>query len=185
MTSNPTMTQLTAPFPVIGFAACSGTGKTTLLTRLLPVLSGHGLRVGMIKHSHHDFEIDRPGKDSDRLRKAGAQQLLIASPYRTVWIGENPQPREPRLDALLERIVPDSLDLVLVEGFRHVAFPKIELHRAATGKPLLYPHDASIIAVASDEPLDTQLPCLDINQPDTIAEFILETLASHRTGAHT
>lgn len=178
------MTRFTAPFPVIGFAAYSGTGKTTLLTRLLPVLGERGIRVGMIKHSHHDFEIDKPGKDSHRLREAGAQQVIIASPHRTVWIGENPQPREPKLGELLERIIPDSLDLVLVEGFRHVAFPKIELHRAATGKALLYPDDDSIIAIASDKPLETTLPCLDINQPEAIADFILETIASHRTGTH-
>jgi len=185
MTGKFTMTHFTAPFPVIGFAAYSGTGKTTLLTRLLPLLSAHELRVGMIKHSHHDFEIDKPGKDSYRLREAGAQQVLIASPHRTVWIGENPQPREPKLDELLARIAPDSLDLVLVEGFRHVAFPKIELHRAATGKPLLHLDDSSIIAVASDAPLETSLPCLDINQPESVAGFILEMMTSHRTGTHT
>ncbi len=182
MTGKSTMTEIIAPFPVIGFAARSGTGKTTLLTRLLPLLSAHGLRVGMIKHSHHDFEIDKPGKDSYRLREAGAQQLLIASPHRTVWIGENPQPREPLLEELLERLAKDSLDLVLVEGFRHVAFPKIELHRAATGKPLLYPDDSSIIAIASDEPLNTTLPCLDLNRPEAIAGFMLEMMTSHRTG---
>ncbi|TCK18914.1 molybdopterin guanine dinucleotide biosynthesis accessory protein MobB [Thiogranum longum] len=179
------MNQYTAPFPVIGFAAYSGTGKTTLLTQLLPALSAQGLRIGMIKHSHHDFEIDKPGKDSYRLRAAGAQQILIASPHRTVWIGENTQPREPQLAALLARIMPDSVDLVLVEGFRHVEFPKIELHRTATGKPLLYPEDPSIIAIATDEPLDTTLPCLDINQPQTVAEFILETIATNRTGTQT
>ncbi len=179
------MNSLTAHVPVIGFAAHSGTGKTTLLTRLLPVLSAQGLRVGMVKHSHHDFEIDKPGKDSYRLREAGAQQVLIASPHRTVWIGENVEPQEPELTELLQRIVPGNLDLVLVEGFRHVDFPKIELHRAATGKPLLYPEDPSIIAIATDEPLDTTLPCLDINQPQAVAGFILETINTHRTGTPT
>lgn len=177
------MTHLNAPFPVIGFAAFSGTGKTTLLTRLLPLLSARGLRVGVIKHSHHDFEIDKPGKDSYRLREAGAQHMLIASPQRTVWIDENSQPREPELDELLERLTPGKLDLVLVEGFRHVAFPKIELHRAATGKPLLYPDDSSIIAIASDVPLDTSLTCLDINRPEQIADYIIERL--HLTGQET
>ncbi len=179
------MSNLSTTFPVIGFAAYSGTGKTTLLTRLLPLLSGQGLRVGMIKHSHHDFEIDKPGKDSCRLREAGAQQVLIASPHRTVWIEENTPPHEPELAGLLERITPGSLDLVLVEGFRHVEYPKIELHRAATGKPLLYPEDRSIIAIATDEPVDTTLPCLDINQPQAIAAFILETMTTKPTGTQT
>ncbi len=185
MSADITMNTFSPPLPVIGFAACSGTGKTTLLARLLPLLSAHGLRIGMIKHSHHDFEIDQPGKDSYRLREAGAQQMLIASPHRTVWIAENRQPCEPQLDELIRRLETDKLDLVLVEGFRHVAFPKIELHRAATGKPLLFPGDTSIIAVASDEPIDTALPCMDINDPQEIAGFILETFVPQTTGTDT
>ncbi len=176
------MNRFSAPVPVIGFAAFSGTGKTTLLTRLLPLLSARGLRVGMIKHSHHDFEIDTPGKDSYRLRKAGARQMLIASPHRLAWIAEQPQPREPRLAELLERLDLDTLDLVLVEGFRHEPFPKIELHREATGKPLLFPDDPAIVAIASDAPVDTSLPCLDINEPREIADFILETFKPETTG---
>jgi len=179
------MKTIHASLPVIGFAAYSGTGKTTLLTRLLPLLSTHGLRVGVIKHSHHDFEIDQPGKDSYRLREAGARQMLIASPHRTAWIAENRPPCEPQLDKLMQRLDTNKLDLVLVEGFRHVAFPKIELHRAATGKPLLFPDDASIIAVASDEPVDTALPCMDINDPQEITGFILETFTPQTTGTDT
>jgi len=164
--------------PVLGFAAYSGTGKTTLLTRLLPLLAARQLRIGIIKHSHHDFEIDREGKDSYRLRKAGAVQTLIASPYRTALIEERQPPREPRLDELLARLDRDTLDLVLVEGFRHESFPKIELHRCATGKPFLYPNDPSIIALASDGTADIHLPLLDLNRPEQIAEFILNFASS-------
>lgn len=169
--------------PVLGFSGYSGSGKTTLLTALLPLCVQNGLRVGMIKHSHHDFELDRPGKDSYRLRKAGAQQMLIASPYRTAWIGERQEQREPSLEALLRKLDRDSLDLVMVEGFRHTAFPKIEVHRAATGKPLLYTGDDSIIAVATDEAIDTPLPLLDLNRPHDILAFILEFVNQARIGA--
>ncbi|HHJ16161.1 MAG TPA: molybdopterin-guanine dinucleotide biosynthesis protein B [Gammaproteobacteria bacterium] len=169
--------------PVLGFAAYSGSGKTTLLEQLLPLLADRGVRVGIIKHSHHDFEIDRPGKDSYRLRKAGAQQMLIASPHRTALIEEHTDKREPQLNALLEQLHCERLDLVLVEGFRHVAFAKIEVHRAATGKPLLHPDDASIIAVACDTTLDTHLPRLDLNRPQDIVEFILDFINTTHSGA--
>ena len=159
--------------PVLGFAGYSGSGKTTLLAALLPLCVQRSLRVGMIKHSHHDFEIDQPGKDSYRLRTAGAQQMLIASPYRTAWIQEQREKREPRLEDLLRKLDRSSLDLVLVEGFRRTVFPKIEVHRAATGKPLLYTGDDSIIAVACDEAIDTPLPLLDLNRPMDIVQFML------------
>lgn len=168
--------------PVLGFAARSGSGKTTLLSALLPTLAQRGIRVGVIKHSHHDFEIDQPGKDSYRLRKAGAVQMLIASPHRTALIEENAVPREPELASLLMRLDRDNLDLVLVEGFRHTAFPKIEVHRAATGRPFLHPHDPSIIAIASDAPLTTTLPRLDLNRPQDIAAFVTDFIATHHNG---
>jgi len=163
--------------PVLGFAAFSGTGKTTLLEKLIPQLTEQGLRIGMVKHAHHAFDIDQPGKDSYRLRKAGAQQVLIASSQRQALMTENSTPQEPRLDELLTRLDLDNIDLVLVEGFRHVPFPKIELHRKALGKTLLHPEDSDIIAVASDHLTDCgDLPALDINDTAAIAAFIIKWL---------
>jgi len=173
---------MNTPKPVLGFAAFSGTGKTTLLEKLIPQLIKLGIRIGMVKHAHHDFDIDQPGKDSYRLRKAGAQQVLIASSQRQALMMENVTPQEPRLDELVSRLDLDNIDLVLIEGFKHVPFPKIELHRKALGKTLLYPEDPDIIAVASDHLADCgDLPALDINDTDAIATFIITWLntASH------
>ena len=173
---------MTYPKPVLGFAAFSGTGKTTLLKQLIPLLAERGIRVGMIKHAHHNFDIDKPGKDSYELRKAGARQMLIASSRRTALMTENTVEEEPRLDELITRLEMDNIDLVLVEGFKHVPFPKIELHRKALGKTLLYPEDADIIAVASDHLTDCgDLPALDINDTAAIAAFIVSWL---NTGRH-
>jgi molybdopterin-guanine dinucleotide biosynthesis protein MobB len=159
--------------PVLGFAAFSGTGKTTLLEKLIPQLLEQGIRIAMVKHAHHAFEIDKPGKDSYRLRKAGAQQMLIASSQRLALITENATPQEPRLDTLIGRLDLETVDLILVEGFKHVPFPKIELHREALGKTLLHPEDPAIIAIACDHPLDAGiLPVLDINHTQAIATFI-------------
>lgn len=165
-----------AETPVLGFAAFSDTGKTTLLENLLPLLAGHGLRVGVIKQTHHRFDVDTPGKDSYRLRKAGARRVLVASRLRWALMVENDPPEEPRLESLLARIDTTRVDLVLVEGFKHERFPKIELHRPSLGKPLLFPGDPTIIAVACDAPLpvETDLPVLDINNPGEVASFILE-----------
>jgi molybdopterin-guanine dinucleotide biosynthesis protein MobB len=166
--------------PVLGFAAFSGTGKTTLLRKLIPLLSQQGLRVGIIKHAHHDFDIDIPGKDSYELRKAGACQVLVASGQRWALITETREAGEPDLDTLLCRLDPASCDLVLVEGFRHLPFPRIELYRQALGHPLLHPYDPAIIAVACDSSLDAgTLPVLDINDAHGIAAFILAWLDSH------
>jgi len=165
--------------PLLGFCAHSGTGKTTLLRQLLPLLKQQGLRIGMVKHAHHSFDIDHPGKDSYELRKAGADQMLVASRQRIALVIESQQVQhEPSLQEALSFLKPGQLDIVLVEGFKLAAIPKIELHRAALGKPLFYPDDNTIIAVASDTPLPslpTTLTQLDINQVDTIAEFILQT----------
>ena len=162
--------------PLLGFAAFSGTGKTTLLTKILPILKSQGLRVAMIKHAHHKFDIDTPGKDSYELRKAGASPMLIASSRRIAVMIDLPEEQEPDLRELLHYINPKSIDLVLVEGFKHDAFPKIELHRPTEGHPLLYTQDNSIIAIASDaeEKYDTKLPQLDINNADAIATFIIQ-----------
>ena len=172
---------MTYPKPVLGFAAFSGTGKTTLLEKLIPQLAEQGIRVSMVKHAHHEFDIDKPGKDSHRLRKAGAQQMLIASSRRQALMTENATPQEPRLDELITRLDLEHIDLVLVEGFKQVPFPKIELHRKALGKTLLYPEDPDIIAVASDHLTDCgDLPALDINDTAAIAAFIVTWLNTDR-----
>jgi molybdopterin-guanine dinucleotide biosynthesis protein B len=165
-----------AHIPILGFAAFSGTGKTTLLTQTIPILKHHGLRIGLIKHSHHNFQIDQPGKDSFRLREAGASSVMLVSTHRRAIITEITPEREPRLDDQLKLFDQSELDLILVEGFKAEPFPKIELHRPSLNKPLLYPNDPNIIAVASDCALETPdyLTQLDINQPAVIAAFILK-----------
>ncbi|RBM42013.1 bifunctional molybdopterin-guanine dinucleotide biosynthesis adaptor protein MobB/molybdopterin molybdotransferase MoeA [Vibrio tarriae] len=158
--------------PLLGFAAYSGTGKTTLLEALLPKLTAAGLRIGLLKHAHHDFDVDKPGKDSYRLRKAGASQMLIASRNRHALMTETPD-AEAEFDYLLTRFDAEKLDVILVEGCKNIAFPKIELHRAEVGKPWLYPHDENIIAIAADETVETALPQMHINDLDAIADFVL------------
>jgi molybdopterin-guanine dinucleotide biosynthesis protein MobB len=167
--------------PLIGFAAFSGTGKTTLLEKLLPLLKARGLRVAVVKHAHHSFDVDKPGKDSMRLRQAGADQMLVASRKRVVLIKEEPEgEREPRLAEVLEILAPEELDLVLVEGFKREPIPKIELHRAAVGKPLLYPQDRNIIAIATDSDSVAEaavgLAHLSLDNTQGIADFIVERL---------
>ena len=164
--------------PILGFAAASGTGKTTLLEQLIPHLTRLGLRIGLIKHSHHDFQIDQQGKDSCRLREAGASPVLLVSPYRRAIITELNGQQEPDLNMELKFIDQANLDLLLVEGFKNEAFPKIELHRSSLQQPLLYPNDGNIIAIASDTPLETPayLTQLDLNRVDAIADFILQLL---------
>lgn len=162
---------------ILGFAAYSGTGKTTLLAQLIPTLKRRGLRIGVIKHSHHDFEIDQPGKDSHRLRTAGASPVMIVSPYRRAIVTEFSEQHDIHLNEQLEAFPKDDLDLILVEGFRHENFAKIELHRPGLGKPLLFPNDNSIIAIASDQPITApkSIPCLDLNDPETIADFVFSS----------
>jgi molybdopterin-guanine dinucleotide biosynthesis protein B len=170
------------PIPLLGFAAFSGTGKTTLLTQLIPLLKTRGLRVGVIKHSHHAFEIDQPGKDSYALRAAGASPVMIASNRRRAIITEWETPREPRLAEELWFFDRTALDLILVEGFKSEPFPKIELHRPVLGRPLLFPDDNRIIAIATDAPLSPEpaITRLDLNCPDEIASFICTVvLRSH------
>ncbi|MEJ2631919.1 MAG: molybdopterin-guanine dinucleotide biosynthesis protein MobB [Acidihalobacter sp.] len=171
----------TLPIPVLGFAAWSGTGKTTLLSRVLPILRKSGLRCALLKHAHHNFDIDHPGKDSYELRKAGADQVLIASRRRWALMVESACEQDPSLAEMLERLDPGLADIVLVEGFKHERLSKIELHRPTLGKPLLYPDDPDIIAIASDEPLKTPLPHLDLNDPAAIAAFIIDFRHRHST----
>lgn len=160
--------------PILGFAASSGTGKTTLLIELIPLLKKQGLRIAVIKHSHHDFDIDQPGKDSYRLRKSGADQTLVASAWRWALITETPEQQPPTLSNLTQKLDHELIDLILVEGFKHETFPKIELHRTATGKPPLYPNDSSIIAIACDSTIEAPITILDINNPAMIAEYITQ-----------
>ena len=164
----------TLNIPILGFAAYSGTGKTTLLEALLPKLTEAGLRIGMLKHAHHNFDVDQPGKDSHRLRKAGASQMLISSRNRFALMTETPE-SESEFDYLLTRFDEDKLDVVLVEGCKNIAFPKIELHREEVGKPWLHPNDENIIAIASDSgELVSDLPQMNINDLEAIAQFVIE-----------
>ena len=176
------------PVPLIGVAAFSGTGKTTLLLQVLPILKDAGLRVAVVKHAHHTFDLDQPGKDSHRLRSAGADEMLIASRCRMAWVREcNDNRDEPDLRELLAVLDPARLDLVLVEGFKHEPYPKIELHRTALRRPLLFPEDPHIIAIATDGgPLDRDpgdLPVLSINDPSQIAAFVLDFAHRRETAA--
>lgn len=170
-----------AHVPILGFAAFSGTGKTTLLRKLLPLLRDRGVRVGMVKHAHHSFEVDRPGKDSYELRKAGAAQMLIASGTRWALMVEKQHAKDPLLDEVLLELDQAALDLILVEGFKQERFPKIELRRAKLRRPLLCPEDEMIIAIAADHPddIDTHLPVLDLNRPEAIADFIVDIVLNH------
>ncbi len=168
--------------PLLGFVGFSGVGKTTLLTQLLPLLRVRGLRIGVLKHAHHNFDIDTPGKDSYELRKAGASEMLVASARRWALMVENTADSEPDLHTLLQRMDLATLDLILVEGFKHEPIAKIELHRPALGHPLLYPRDTTIIALATDamtHPTDS-LTRLDINNVVQIADFVCTQLASQK-----
>lgn len=161
--------------PVLGFAAYSGTGKTSLLVKLLPLMKLQGLRVAMIKQSHHDIEVDTPGKDSFELRKAGADQVLLACEQRYAVMAELESELGGELDLgfLISKLDLENIDLIVVEGFRHLPIAKIELHRPSMGRPLIYPEDDSVIAVASDAPLQTgELPLLNINIAEEVAGFI-------------
>lgn len=165
--------------PIVGFCAHSGTGKTTLLKKLIPELKAKGLRLGVIKHAHHDFDTDKPGKDSYELRKAGARQMLVSSSRRNVLITElDTEEKEPSLNELVAQLDDGELDLILVEGFKNENFPKIELFREEVGATPLYKSDTgkSIVAFATDgQPKDDDLPpLLDINNVAAIAQFIIE-----------
>ena len=173
--------------PLLGFCAYgSGIGKTTLLTCLIPVLIAHGLRISVVKHAHHSFDIDHPGKDSYRLRESGAVQMLLGSRNRWALMTElsriGPEQPEPRLAELLEHLDTSLSDLIVVEGFKHEPIPKIEICRPSLCKLLLAADDRHVIAVAADGPVSINVPVLDLNDPVMIAGFILTWLAEQRVG---
>ncbi len=159
---------------VFGFAGWSGSGKTTLIEKLIPRFVGAGLRVSLVKHAHHSFDVDQPGKDSYRHRHAGASEVLVTSSRRWVLMHELRGAAEPAFDQTLERLSP--CDLVIVEGFKHAPIAKLEVWRRGTGEPLLHPNDPHIVAVASDARVETRLPVLDLNDDAQIASFILAHL---------
>ena len=159
---------------VFGFAGWSGSGKTTLIEKLIPRFAGAGLRVSLIKHAHHTFDVDQPGKDSYRHRHAGASEVLVTSSRRWVLMHELRGAAEPSFDAQLARLSP--CDLVIVEGFKHAPIPKLEVWRRVTGEPLLHPNDSHIVAIATDARIETPLPRLDLNDDGSIASFILAHL---------
>jgi molybdopterin-guanine dinucleotide biosynthesis protein B len=163
------------PLPkVIGVIGYSNTGKTTLIEKLIPLLRARGLRVSAIKHAHHGFDMDRPGKDSYRYREAGAGQVLIATQQRWALLTETPQ-APATLDELLAQLAP--CDLVIVEGFKSEGrIPRIEVRRTTNTEPPIFPNDPNVVAVAADHAVDTKLPLLDLNDPTKIAEFIVELL---------
>lgn len=163
---------------VFGFAGFSGSGKTTLIEQLIPRFVMRGLRVSLIKHAHHLFDIDRPGKDSYRHREAGASEVMITSAQRWVLMRELRGEAEPALAEQLARLSP--CDLVLVEGYKHADIPKLEVHRSSLGRPMLHPHDPNIVAVAADGPVETALPLLDLNAPDAIVAFVCDHLEKSR-----
>jgi molybdopterin-guanine dinucleotide biosynthesis protein B len=157
-----------------GFAGWSGSGKTTLIEKLIPRFVKRGLRVSLIKHAHHTFDVDQPGKDSYRHRQAGAGEILVTSSRRWVLMHELHGGAEPSFEEQVARLSP--CELVLVEGFKRAPIPKLEVWRAATGEGLLHPNDRHIVAVASDARVDTKLPLLDLNDVAAIERFILDHL---------
>lgn len=160
--------------PLLGIAAWSGTGKTTLLKKLIPLLKIRGIRPGLIKHTHHDVDVDTPGKDSYELRKAGAGQVIVANQNRWALMTETPENEALNLQFLASRMDEALLDIILVEGFKHDAIPRILLHRQGMGKTVT--PDSLVIAVASDGEPGLQIPQLDLNDADKIADFIVQWL---------
>lgn len=162
--------------PLLAIAAYSGTGKTTLLKQLIPLLKQRHIHVGLIKHTHHDMDVDTPGKDSYELRKAGADQTLVASDRRWALMTETPEQQSLDLQYLASRFDRSKVDVILVEGFKHEPVSKIILYREDIGRPLEDMLDEFVIAVASDQSITVKARSLDLNQPENIADFIVEWL---------
>src|SRR5215510_12917194 len=161
---------------IIGLAGWSGAGKTTLVARLIPRIVARGLTVSTVKHAHHSFDLDQPGKDSHTHRLAGATEVLVGSASRWALVHELRGAPEASLGELLQKLSP--VDLVIVEGFKREAHPKLEVYRAAVGKPLLYPDDPHIVAVASDELLPAaRVPVVDLDDVERIVDIVLANAA--------
>lgn len=162
---------------VVGFAGYSGSGKTTLLERLIPALKLRGVRVSVVKHAHHDFDIDHPGKDTWRHRQAGAFEVVVASSRRLALMREYERPAQPDVHHLLAQLW-DGVDWVLVEGFKGSNLLKVEVWRAGSGQPARYPDDDFIVAIATDSPeglpAETQRPVLALNDPDALAQWLVD-----------
>ncbi|UCE32907.1 MAG: molybdopterin-guanine dinucleotide biosynthesis protein B [Burkholderiales bacterium] len=166
---------------IFGFAGYSGSGKTTLIEQLIPRLARGGRRIGLLKHTHHAFEIDKPGKDSYRHRMAGASEVLVASSRRWAMVHELRGDPEPSIDELLTHFA--RCDLVIIEGYKHAPIAKMEVYRAVTGKPMLHVDDAHVVAIATDTPIATQLPVFDLNDFDAITAFIEDLVGMGREAA--
>lgn len=166
-----------------GLAGWSGSGKTTLVRRLIPALIARGIAVSTVKHAHHAFDVDKPGKDSFVHREAGATEVMVGSASRWALMREHRGAAEPSLDDLVSRMAP--VDLLLIEGFKREAHDKLEVFRPVVGKPPLHPEDPRVVAVATDSPLATSLPVLDLDDAEAIADFILRHcgLADRARGA--
>jgi molybdopterin-guanine dinucleotide biosynthesis protein B len=157
---------------IFGFAGWSGSGKTTLIEKLIPLFVARGLKVSLVKHAHHSFDVDQPGKDSYRHRHAGCSEVLVTSSKRWVLMHELRGAPEPSFTELLNRVSP--CDLLLVEGFKREKLPKLEVYRASVGESLLHTQDPNIVAIASDQRVDTKLPQFELNDAPAIATFILK-----------
>jgi molybdopterin-guanine dinucleotide biosynthesis protein B len=161
---------------IIGLAGWSGSGKTTLLVKIIPRLVARGLAVSTVKHAHHAFDIDQPGKDSHSHRLAGATEVLVGAASRWALVHELRGEAEPTLAALLKKLSP--VDLVLIEGYKRERHPKLEVYRAAVGKPLLHPEDPAIVAIAADEPLPAaRVPVVDLDDIERIADLMIRHAA--------
>jgi len=156
---------------IFGFAGWSGSGKTTLIEKLIPLFVARGVKVSLIKHAHHTFDVDQPGKDSWRHRHAGCSEVLVTSSKRWVLMHELRGAPEPGFAELIERVSP--CDLVLVEGFKREHLPKLEVYRASVGESLLHPQDPSIVAIARDQKIDSRLPQFSLDDAPAIADFVL------------
>jgi molybdopterin-guanine dinucleotide biosynthesis adapter protein len=162
----------------IAIAGYSGSGKTTLIERVIPCLVMEGFKVSLIKHAHHEFDVDQRGKDSWRHREAGASEVLVSSSNRWVLMHELRGAEEPTLDEQVKHLSP--CDVVIVEGWKHHEMPKIEVHRKLADRPMLFPNDSNVVAVATDETLATALPQFDLDDAEGVAQFIITHLGLRR-----
>ncbi len=163
---------------IFGFAGWSGSGKTTLIEQVIPRFVHAGLKVSLIKHAHHRFDVDHPGKDSFRVRAAGCSEVLVTSGQRWALMHEMRGEAEAPLEQQIRRMSP--CDLMLIEGYKYYPLPKLEIHRAANGKPLLYPEDEHIVALATDTTVQSHLPQFGLEDYDAIAAFVLDTVELNR-----